>query len=86
MERNGFCSLSFNNEGKWLSVLKDIKDIANKNVRELVKARFYNTVTSSLLKRSFAIEDLDAKIFNLTASYEREKNIHKKAGVNSKKN
>lgn len=62
----------FNDEVKWLAALAEIKDTANKNVRNAVKSRFENLLVSAKQKRAFAIEDLDAQISILTAAYDSE--------------
>ena len=62
----------FNDEGKWLAALAEIKDTANKNVRNTVKSRFDNLFASGKQKRAFAMEDLDAQVSVLTTAYDNE--------------
>lgn len=62
----------FNDEGKWLAALSELKDTANKNVRNAVKSRFENLQASARQKRAFDIEDLEAQISILTAAYDSE--------------
>jgi hypothetical protein len=63
--RNWTLQFEFNDEGKWLAALAEIKDTANKNVRNAVKSRVYNLLASAKQKRAFDIEDLDAQISSL---------------------
>ena len=62
----------FNNQGKWLAALAEIKDTANKNVRNAIKLRFDNLLASARQKREFEIEDLDAQIPILIALHDSE--------------
>ena len=62
----------FNDEDKWLAALAELKDTANKNVRNAVKSRFYNLLASAKQKRAFDIEDLDAQISISIAAYDAE--------------
>jgi LPS O-antigen subunit length determinant protein (WzzB/FepE family) len=62
----------FSDEGKWLAALAELKDTANKNVRNAVKSRFENLQASAKQKRAFDIEDLDAQITIMTATYDAE--------------
>lgn len=62
----------FNNQGKWLAALAEINDIANKNVRNAIKSRVENLLASAKQERQFAIEDLNAQMSILIATYEGE--------------
>ena len=70
--RHWTLQFKFNDEGKWLAALADIKDAANKNVRNAVKSRFENLHASAKQKRAFDIEDLDAQISIMIAAYDAE--------------
>ena len=70
--RHWTLQFKFNDEGKWLAALADIKDAANKNVRNAVKSRFENLHASAKQKRAFDIEDLDAQISIMVAAYDAE--------------
>ena len=63
---------SFNEEGKWLAALADIKDNANKNVRDIVKSRFDNLLSAAKQNRAFDLEDLDTQISMMIAAYDSE--------------
>ena len=62
----------YNNQGKWLSALEDLKDAANQNVRNLIKSRFEKLQATAIQKRDFQIEDLDAQIAVLITAHESE--------------
>ncbi len=62
----------YNNQGKWLTALEDLKETANKNVRAAIKSRFENLQASAKRKREFNLEDLDAKMSVLIAAYDSE--------------
>lgn len=64
--------LEFNDQSKWLAALAELKDTANKNVRNAVKSRFDNLLASAKQKRAFDIEDLDAQISIIIAAYDAE--------------
>ena len=70
--RHWTLKFKFNDQGKWLATLADLKDTANKNVRNAVKLRFDNLLASAKQKRAFDIEDLDAQISVLIAAYDSE--------------
>ena len=70
--RHWTLQFEFNDKGKWLAALAEIKDIANKNVRNAVKSRFENLQASAKQKRAFDIEDLDAQISIMIAAYDAE--------------
>ena len=70
--RHWTLQFQFNDEDKWLAALEELKDTANKNVRNAVKSRFENLQASAKQKREFDIEDLDVQISILTAAYEGE--------------
>ena len=52
----------FNDQQKWLLVLTELRDIANRNVQAIVQTRFDNLIASALQKREFDLEDLNAEI------------------------
>lgn len=60
----------FNDQGKWLTTLEEIKATANENVRNAIKLRFENIHASAIQKRLFDLEDLDAQISNLIVNYD----------------
>ena len=62
----------YNNEGRWLAALAELKDRANENVRNAVKSSFENLQASAKQKRAFDIEDLDAQISIMIAAYDSE--------------
>jgi LPS O-antigen subunit length determinant protein (WzzB/FepE family) len=70
--RHHTLQFEFKDEGKWLAALADLKDTANKNVRNAVKSRFENLQSSAKQKRAFAIEDLDAQIAIMIGAYDAE--------------
>jgi LPS O-antigen subunit length determinant protein (WzzB/FepE family) len=70
--RHWTLKFEFNDDGKWLAALAELKDTANKNVRNTVKSRFDNLLASVKQKRAFDIEDLDAQISIMIATYDSE--------------
>ena len=73
--RNWTLQFEFNNEGKWLAALAELKDTANKHVRNTIKSSFYNLLASAKQKREFDIEDLDSQISIMIAAYDAETSI-----------
>jgi LPS O-antigen subunit length determinant protein (WzzB/FepE family) len=59
----------FNDESKWLAALAEMKDTANKTVRNTVKSRFENLQASAKQNRAFSLEDIDAEISILRNDY-----------------
>jgi LPS O-antigen subunit length determinant protein (WzzB/FepE family) len=62
----------YNDQGKFLAAMEEIRETANKNVRNAIKSRHDNLLASAKRKRDFDIEDIDAKISILIAAYEGE--------------
>ena len=67
--QNWTLQFEFSDEGNWLAALAEIKDTANKNVRNAVKWSFESTVVASKQMRAFDIEDLDIQIAILKAAH-----------------
>jgi LPS O-antigen subunit length determinant protein (WzzB/FepE family) len=70
--RHWTLQFKFNDEGKWLAALAELKDTANKNVRNAIRLRFENLQASAKQNRAFDIEDLDAAISVMITAYDAE--------------
>ena len=52
----------FDNEEKWLDILKDVKLIANATTQKFIKDRFNNLEIETKARQNFKLEDLDYEI------------------------
>lgn len=62
----------YNDEEKWRKVLSYVSLYANDNVKSSLQQQFKTSMSVAKLKRSFVLEDLELKINNILADYDRK--------------
>ena len=72
IRQNWTLQFEFNDQDQWLATLAEIKDTANKNVRNAIKSRFENLQSTAKQRREFDIQDLDTQIDILIDAYDAE--------------
>jgi LPS O-antigen subunit length determinant protein (WzzB/FepE family) len=70
--RNWTLKIEYNDVDKWLSTLKQLHDIATKEVMDINNRRFETLLRTQNLKRSFELEDISTQITNIMADYDRK--------------
>ena len=70
--RNWTLTIEYNDRDKWLSALRQLHDIATKEVLEIHSRRFSALLRTEKLKRSYELEDLSTQITNILADYDRK--------------
>ena len=73
--RNWTVSVKYNDKGRWIDFLKELNTIASEKARETIQEQFSNIVASAEAKRESNIEDLNIRIENAIADYERTTSV-----------
>ena len=63
----------YHNEEKWLRVLQEAKNIANKRVQQLINKRFDNLLLDSKQRQEELVRDLNFQIAELNSQYQTTK-------------